>query len=66
MKLTLVQDTSTTWSSKLLITDFSIKIESEVKKMTNKNNEKVDKDLDTFMDDFYDKHKDLMDKLAEM
>ena len=34
--------------------------------MTNKNNEKVDKDLDKFMDDFYNKRKDLMDKLAEM
>ena len=34
--------------------------------MTNKNNEKVDKDLNKFMDDFYNKRKDLMDKLAEM
>lgn len=34
--------------------------------MTNKNNEKVDKDLDKFIDDFYNKHKDLMDKLTEM
>ena len=34
--------------------------------MTNKNNEKVDKDLNKFMDDFHDKHKDLMDKLTEM
>lgn len=34
--------------------------------MTNKNTEKVDKDLNKFMNDFHDKHKDLMDKLAEM
>ena len=34
--------------------------------MTNKNNEKVDKDLNKFMDNFCDKHKDLMDKLTEM
>lgn len=66
MKLTLVQDINTEWSIKLLVADFSIKIEVEVKKMTNKNTEKVDKDLNKFMNDFHDKHKSLMDKLAKM